>query len=282
MVKFVVKRSDGEDGGQAPLPEEEVEFVVAEQQEAAPDTQKILEELKKKEEEFQRLQQQADSTAALRESFGSFAETMKKQMPGQVPQAPVAPQQQFDIEKARKEFEENIFKDPWNTMMSAFNQYGQMQSSQMATQNLAYSRRLVSLDSETKDYYNRWGEEIEREVANMPMQVKASNPDVYRQAVDLVKARHLNELIQEQTAAMVKAELEKAGVVPGGQTAQPQRPIQYAESGRVAPSAAASASQKRTIAVPAALMNQIRDEARRKGIPEDALLEVYRSQGIIR
>lgn len=267
-----VKRSDGEDGAATPLPEDEFEFVVQGNEESV-DQQKILEDLKAKEAELTQARAQADSVAALRGSFGEFAETLKKQTtPNFAP--PQLQQQPFDIEKYKAEFNSKLFEDPFGTVTSLMQQQQMYQVQANANQNVMYSKQLVKIDPETKEYMSRWEQEVEEVVQAMPAQVKASNPHVYKEALNQVKIRHFDELLKEQVAEALKAQGVQA------QVAAP-RPMQYSETASVAPSSIPSGGKKQ-VRISPQLNAQIEYEAMQKGIPVDKMREIYMDRGLIR
>jgi hypothetical protein len=264
-----VKRSDADASGEI-APEDEVEFVVQEEQQESIDQQKILADLAAKDEALKAAQAQADQVAAMRASFDGLGERLAKQpqvvMPQQQQQQPA-----FDPKRMKEEFNEKIFVDPYETIMGMQQMISQAQASAMANQNLAYSKQLVKLDPETKEHLTRWESEVESVVQALGPQARAMNPNIYRDALDQVRARHMNEIIQEKVAEALKT------AAPAAAT----RPVQYTETSTAAPSAL-PAGGKRQITISPAIKARAEAEARSKGIPVERMFEIYRDRGLIR
>jgi len=69
------------------------------------------------------------------------------------------------------------------------------------------------------DAFNRWGHEIDIAMNSMP--VESRTFEMYQQAVELIKGRHSEELVNERAEALAKERLEQmaAGTLRSGSAA---------------------------------------------------------------
>lgn len=157
--------------------------------------------------------------------------------------------------------------------------------SQVAENQAMQSREMAMLNPDTKDIFSRYSAEVEREVQGFTVQEKLQNPRVYQNAIERVKARHMSELVAEQSKANVDAllaeRLKELGIDPSilgkGSTA-PQRPA--------APSLASPGGQRppnlsprTTIRVNPAQMAQIKKRADALGVSPEAMVARMREKG---
>lgn len=223
---------------------------------------KLIEELRAKQAE---LQAKVDPVEALKTAVQGLGGQLK---PAETkPDVSVRPNVGVqDWKQYENDFNTKVFENPFAAITDIVSKATEMQSASVANQNLAYSRRIVQIDPATKDHYSRWANEVEAEVAKMPVSVRASNPNVYEDALRVVKANHLDELIAEKISA-------SQGAAPQANKA----PAQYAEGSKVAP--AATQAARKQVRVSQTKMNEINSYAEQWGIPVEAAVRLYQQRG---
>lgn len=126
-------------------------------------------------------------------------------------------------------------------------------------QGVTMSKEMMLMNSDQKAVYDKYGEEVEREVQAMSPFEKAQNPRIYQTALERVRSRHTTDIIQEQVAAQVAATLKSMGIEPG--VPPKAQPAVFSPAGQ--PRAAApAAGGKRQVVVP----KWVVDEADRQGL----------------
>lgn len=234
----------------------------------APDSDqaKLITELKAKQAE---LQAQVDPVNAMKSAIkdlgGAIAPPTEKVDVRVAPAGGVA-----DWNAYKENFNAKVFEDPFQMVTDLVSKATEMQSASTANQNLAYSKRIVQIDPATASHYKKWSDEIEREVAKMPVSVRASNPDVYADALKIVKANHIDELIEERLAAE-----RSKNVAPA------IRPIAYSESGNARPAVTGTPSQRQQVRISESKMREISAYAEEWGIPEEAAIRLYQKRNML-
>lgn len=152
--------------------------------------------------------------------FGSLAKSLEALKP-QAPQVSVQrPLTQAELDASKEKLNERFFTDPAGTFFDLMERVNGAQVPVQAEQNLAYSRKLALVDPAAKAFVTRFGTEIERELALMPTDIKARDPNVYERAMSIVKGAHFDELVAEAAA--------KLGPQPAAAPAA-RRPAQFSE-----------------------------------------------------
>jgi len=154
-----------------------------------------------------------------------------------------------------------------------------------AVNNAQTSRELLLANAETKKFYDRYADEIEEHVANIPMIDRVKNARVYQNALNVVKAAHMDELAAEttsaQVASLVAAELAKYGIKPGETPVSATKPTQTAynapQSLSARPTASASTNRK-VVSIP----QSVAHEARQRGLDPGFYYEHLKSKGLIK
>lgn len=75
--------------------------------------------------------------------------------------------------------------------------------------NLYTSRRLAMLDPEKGPLYQKYRQEVEQYVQNLPPQQRLYSPTVYEDAITAVSARHGDEIINERLQQALEQERER-------------------------------------------------------------------------
>jgi hypothetical protein len=236
-------------------------------------TQKLLDDLKAKQAELAAVQAQRDPAAAMTAGIAALGERLA---PASAPDVRITAQQ-FDIKKLEEEFNAHVYDNPFQKTAELFQVFQSMSGAQQANANLQYSKRIVQVDPATRELYKRYEGEVEREVAAMTPQDRATNPNVYDDALGRVKARHMEELFQERLDAELKS--RGAGVAPAARVAAP---AQYSEGGgaRVAVGAPPTANVGgRTLRITQAKKAEIEAFAADHMIPFNAALSLYERRG---
>jgi hypothetical protein len=172
-----------------------------------------------------------------------------------------------DWNQYKEQFNTRVFEDPFTSVMDIVNKANEVQSASTANQNLAYSKRIVQIDPATKDHYRKWADEVETEVARMPAAVRATNPNVYEDALRIVKANHVEDLIEERMAA------ERGKVAPA-------KPASFSESPSARPGIMQNVTsvQKQQVRISQTKMNEINQYADQWGIPEEAAIRLFKQR----
>lgn len=266
MGDLIEKKEDQEQGAvpEAVLSTEEYEFVVSE---APVETEqdRLIAELKAKQAE---LAGKVDPVQAMKEAVAGLGQVIA---PQQKPDVSVKPGINVDWSKYREEFNSKVFEDPFQMVTDLVGKAREMDAASTANQNLAYSKRIAEIDPKTAPYMNRWRDEVESEVARMSVSQRASDPNVYENAIRIVKANHLDELMDEKLKGM--------GAQGQG---QPSRPAPFTESGRSgAPVVAAGVAPRAKVNISPAKMREIENYAEDKMIPVDQAIRQYKAAGLI-
>jgi hypothetical protein len=236
----------------------------------APSTEqsKLIDELKARQAE---LQAQVNPVEAMKSAIAGLSQNLTPK-PEAVDVSVRAGNGVQDWNAYKENFNSKIFEDPFQMVTDLVSKSAEMQSASVANQNLAYSKRIVQIDPATSTFYKRWPDEVEREVAKMPVSVRASNPNVYEDALRIVKANHLEELLDERMST--QAQQAKPAVA---------RQPQYSESGnaRVAAPAAVPQAARSQLRVSSAKMNEINAYAAEWGIPEEAAIRLFQKRGLL-
>lgn len=247
--------------------DDEIEVFVNDDEQGANDPQsQLIAELKAKQAE---LSAQVDPVQAMRTAVQELGKNLA---PQQTPvDVSVRANGVQDWNAYKEQFNQKVFEDPFQMVTDLVSKSAEMQSASVANQNLAYSKRIVMIDPATSGHYKKWADEVEREVAKMPVSVRASNPNVYEDALKVVRANHIDELIEEKLA---QASPQPAAARPVA------RPAAYSEAGRASvPVAQAAPAQKSQVRVSAAKMAEISAYAAEWGIPEEAAIRLYQKRG---
>jgi len=231
---------------------------------ASPDQQRLIDDLKAKQAE---LSARVDPVEAMKTAIQGLGSQLRPQeAPPDVRVSSNAGA--TDWNSYKENFNAKVFEDPFQMVTDLVSKATEMQSASVANQNLAYSKRIVQIDPNTAPYYRKWADEVEREVAKMPVSIRASNPNVYEDALKVVKANHIDELIDER----IKADR--------AQVATPSRPA-YSESPAARPMATSASTPRAQVRISDAKMREVSAYADSWGIPEEAAIRLFQKRGLL-
>jgi Skp family chaperone for outer membrane proteins len=232
-------------------------------------TNKLLGELKAKQEELTRMQSSVDPVNAMRDGIAALGDRIA---PRAMPDVRVQ-HQQIDFKAMEEEFNKTVYDNPFQKTAQLFQAFQAASAPMQANANLAYAKRIVQVDPATRDMYQRFASEVEEDVARATPQERATNPAIYDEALTRVKAKHMEELFAERLATEMKKSTPAA--------AAPQPRATYAEGGSVRPAAVAPPATKR-ISISQSKMSEVEAFAEQKMIPVNAALSYYERHGLLR
>jgi hypothetical protein len=243
--------------------------------------QKMYDELKAKHEG---VAAQADQTSALKGSFDALGKQLGEivsrpmPMPAPVQQKPTESWADF-----RARIDKDIIDKPSDILVEFAERYISPATEALAASQLKLSKRLavLSIDSDERELFKRYGDEIEGVVMRMSPQERVQDDECYLRAFNFVKANHLNELIEAKLAAE-RAKIGASAQQSAAATA-PRAPVGTLERG--SPLAGpTSAKEQPTIRLKPGQGTEIRNYMRTHGIPEDKFeitVENLREAGMI-
>jgi len=172
----------------------------------------------------------------------------------QSPQVPYESQEQF-----QKRMSDKFLMDPVGAQQELLDrQLGPLVGTFLQNQAQT-SRELLRLNPKTAKIYEKYSNEIEREVSMIPPNQRLQNPNIYQQAAEIVRGRHLSEEVNESVAEQVKLQvaeqLKAMGLDPSG--VKPGQPVQQQRLNTLANPAGSQPQQQQN-------RNQIRLTPQRK------------------
>lgn len=247
--------------------DEEVEvFVDDENSPDVSETQRLYEDLKKRSEA---LESQVDPVKALRESVLALGSTLTPKPAA--PDVTVKPSTNgVDWKAYREKFNTAVYEDPFSQTLDLVMKVTEALNAQNTNTALALSKKITEANPATAAQYRRWANEVEEEVAKMPPQLRASNPNVYEDALRIVQSRHFEELVQEKAAELVK-----------GKMAAPGKGA-YSESGGASQPAMVKPKSKQQIRLSLDEKRDIENAANDRGVSFDVMLRYYQRNGLLR
>jgi len=258
--------------------DEELNIFVDDEPQMDDAQKKLMDELKQKQAELEAAKQQNDPVAAMSKGIEALGQRLA---PQQAPDVRLPGPGQLDVKKLREDVNAKFYDDPFATITELMQIVQQGNGTQQANTNLMYSKRLLQVDPSTRDLYKRFENEVEVEVSRMSIQERMNNPAVYDEALTRVKARHMEELMDER----VKAEIAKLQQPANGQQQQQKqtRPATYAEQGGARPSIGSGpsigAGGERTIKITSAKKAEIEAYAEAHFIPVNAAARLFENRG---
>jgi hypothetical protein len=138
-----------------------------------------------------------DQTEALLQGFDKISNTLARSQQ----QAPV---QQAPERDPAEVLREQIIESPDKALDYYFAKKIQPDVQRLLSGNLSNSRKFAKLNPETKWVMDEYGAEVEDEIARMPPAAQLQNPDVYEEACNRVKLKHVDVIIERQVAERLK------------------------------------------------------------------------------
>lgn len=105
-------------------------------------------------------------------------------------------------------------KGPYETMLKFQRETMGPVLDQATGQILALQRQLLEVDPKRSSTYQRYREEIDREVMNLTPEQRFYDSGAYQKAHDRVISRHQEEVMGDKLQEMLKEELKKMGITP--------------------------------------------------------------------
>jgi len=192
---------------------------------AGPSRDDLLKEFEALKAQNEELRTKADSSQALKSSFEEFGTRLEKAQT-RSPAAPAIQQQPGEsLEDFKKRINQKYLEDPYETMVEFSNRYVGSAMQTIVEQSLALQREIAVLKSPDKDFISKYREEIDSEVNRYPTEMRLKDPEVYERSIALVKARHMDEIIQQKVAEEIArrtgAPASPAAPAPRGQSEAP-------------------------------------------------------------
>jgi Asp-tRNA(Asn)/Glu-tRNA(Gln) amidotransferase A subunit family amidase len=145
-------------------------------------------------------------------------------------------------------------KGPYETMMKFQRETMGPVLDQATGQILSLQKRILELDPNRSKTYKKYREEIDREVQRMTPEQRFYDSEAYIKAHDRVMGGHQEEVMEDRLQEMLRKELEKMGVTPGGtaggQKPKPQQRTSFSETVQNPGSAKAVGNKKKVALTP--------------------------------
>lgn len=234
------------------------------------------EELKRQNEDLQSrleaLQQQADVATQLNQGISQLGETLKKGQGQGQGQQPPPPQAKGETEAEYAErIKKEFYDDPYHNLQDMTQRTMQPFLNQVVNNNVAMSRRLMTLDPQKSENFKAYAEEIDQAVAQMPPMTKLQDPMVYDKAYEQVVARHMDEIIEKSVAQrLAEAQAQNPG---NGSSAPSTAQNSHVEHGHQPP----SGGPRKNYAV---LTPQEKTTAFNKGLTQQQYYDYLKRKGL--
>ena len=186
----------------------------------------------------------------------SLQEALRSREPQYVPQ-PQAMAPQESPEQRRTRLNALWLEDPVKASEEMAKEQLRPLVDMMLSSTTALSKDLALSDPGQKTIYDRYTDEVEREVSSMNPVEKAQNPRVYQAAIQRVRARHTDDLVSNMVEEAVQKRLRELGIDP----TKGQKPAVFSPAGQ--PRTAQKPTQGRqTVVIP----RWVVQEADRQGL----------------
>lgn len=231
-----------------------------------------------------KLQQQQQSAEPVTALTSTMSQLLARMEPPKVPIQPgysVVPQQPQRMSDA--DFEKYIndlsLENPFRAQQEMARRNLEPILQTFAVNQSQLSRELVLTNPETRKVYDKYGAEVETYVAQVPVDRRLTNPRVYQEAIEAVKARHMDEFLSESLQTKMQEMeaqiLAKYGIDPAKPPQAAPRPASY-----TAPPQAQRPAQapKKQVVIP----RWVAEEADKRGMEPGFYFEHLKSQGRIK
>ncbi len=270
----------------SPFEDDSLQIETVQDEPAGPSREDIEKQLSELKAQNEALAARADQGTLLKSSFDRFGERLE-QVAGR-PQAPTVAQQPGETAEAFKQrINSKILEDPYETMLEFTNKVMGGAFQTVADQMLATQRKIAYLESDDKEFFTRHQKEIDEEVQRTPLDQRVRDADVYKRAIDMVKARNMGEIIAAEVAKAVAA----AGGTPPAATPRapaglsdaPTTPRAPVSSPAGLPGASAPSSGPRKVQMTPAKLARVQSRQAMEGlahIPLGTYVEMLMDDGI--
>lgn len=203
---------------------DEIPKVEEEQAEEPPEVKALREQNNMLQEQMQQLQQKVDPTLALQQGLHELGQQIR-------PQQVQAPRPPVDPELEKENFNDKFLEDPYGMLEKFQMQKLAPELQKMMQTNVGYAKQFLLLDSEKGKIYQKYPQEVEEVVKSFPPMKQFTDPNVYKEAADMVAARHLGETMEEMKARLREELLEELKQQGQSQGSKGQTQPQYSERG---------------------------------------------------
>jgi hypothetical protein len=140
-------------------------------------------------------------------------------------------------------------KGPYETLMKFQRETMGPVLDQATGQILSLQKRVLELDPGRSKTYKKYREEIDREVQKMTPEQRFYDSEAYVKAHDRVMASHQEEVMEDRLQEMLRKELEKMGIAPGGTPQPPKQPQQRTSFSETVQNPGKPVKEKRKVAL---------------------------------
>jgi len=247
MQRFKMAEDSGGQAGsaataEAPAPVESVFEIVDEPVEAAPAAPAEDPTTAKLKEMYDGLESKLGAQVdAKMDRVGEGLASLGESIKGLVAQQGAKPGETPEEFKAR--VEKSVFDNPIGVIEEVVRRSSAPISEQVIVNQMKMGRRLVEfgLEPMEKGLFRKYSGEIDAEFGRLPVQARFADPEAsYQQAFDLVKVRHLGEIIAEERKKVVEEPPKPA----------PAAPVGVVDRGSRAPAAAAAPKPNQIVLKP--------------------------------
>ncbi len=177
---FGEDEGEDEDAGQTPTPES------ATLEELRKQNEQLAAQVQSLSGQFNGYQQVQAGLNELGEKIGQERGPNPQQKPGE------------SDEEFKKRINESLYEDPYSNLEA----WGQRRFGpvvqQMMDRNLQMQRQIMRLDPEKGKFFAKYEKEIDRELSNLPPQMRYNDPEVLTKVYKNVVAAHVEEIVEER------------------------------------------------------------------------------------
>ena len=184
------------------------------------------------------LQEELTASKAANDPVRALGTSLQEALRSREPPVQMAPQApQESPEQRRSRLNALWLEDPIKASEEMAKEQLRPLVDMMLSSTTALSKDLALTDPGQKTIYDRYTDEVEREVSIMNPVEKAQNPRVYQAAIQRVRARHTDDLVSTMVEEAVQKRLRELGIdtnklnkpavySPAGQPRTAQKPTQ--------------------------------------------------------
>jgi len=217
--------------------------------------------------------------------FSQLGKAIGENLRPAVQPAPYQPPVPQETPEARKvKLNQRFIEDPIAAQEEANKENNLAIVQLLVNQGQTLSRELILTDPSTKTLYGKYRDEVEQEVARMPILEKAQKPRIYQTALDRVRSRHSEDEIKDQIKEGVAAALKELGIDPERlpKSANGQSRVSGGPQPRVAVPNVQGRQGASVGARPTVIPKAVEDEANRAGVDPVFYYHHLKEQGRIK
>lgn len=169
------------------------------------DKSAIVAEMQAMKQQIETLKAQTDSVGAMSKGIDALGQTLSKQKPTVIQQPVYQNAQQAKTKLSKDEWEKELFKRPYDLLEERDQERLAPIAQNLMEQKETLAKLEMMMNTKKKAIYDRFQEEIDAEIGNIPINQKFGKGNFYIEVVDRVAARHLDELIADGVRAQAPA-----------------------------------------------------------------------------